>query len=209
MRPQPPAELAVRHPARAFTRGHPRRSPGAPVPSARRPSALVRPAVSSERASAWGARVRGRLLAHPVRVLDRRAGVSADLRSSARAERRWRTCRRLRSLLAANQWIAETSAVVEPILRGPSPHSLPIEFPLVPRQGRGHFRREARKRGVDGNSVGTDRGVRRQERGVRGRRGFETPPRLSPRLSPGLSYGVGGHGSGRFSGPTRGSRMGP
>lgn len=30
----------------------------------------------------------------------------------------------------ANQWIAETSSVVEPSLRGRSPHSLPIESPL-------------------------------------------------------------------------------
>jgi hypothetical protein len=44
----------------------------------------------------------------------------------------WRDCPRIRSLLAANQWIAETSAVVEPILRGRSPRSLPIESLLVP-----------------------------------------------------------------------------
>lgn len=44
----------------------------------------------------------------------------------------WRDCPRLRSLFAANQWIVETSAVVEPILRGRSPRSLPIESLLVP-----------------------------------------------------------------------------
>jgi hypothetical protein len=44
----------------------------------------------------------------------------------------WRDCPRLGSLLAANQWIAEMSAVVEPILRRPSPHSLPIESLLLP-----------------------------------------------------------------------------
>src|SRR6266545_1892632 len=45
----------------------------------------------------------------------------------------WRDCPRLGSLLAANQWIAETSGVVEPILRAPSPHSLLIESLLVPK----------------------------------------------------------------------------
>jgi hypothetical protein len=44
----------------------------------------------------------------------------------------WRDCPRLGSLLAANQWIAEASVVVEPILRRPTPHSLPIESLLVP-----------------------------------------------------------------------------
>jgi hypothetical protein len=114
------------------------------VPSARRPSArpacrLLRGRLSYE-VPGFGAGCSLIRLA----MWDRRAGVAADLRSSARADRRWRGCRRLRSLLAANQWIAETSAVVGPIVRGPSPHSLPIESPLVPGTGRGPFRREAR-----------------------------------------------------------------
>jgi hypothetical protein len=69
--------------------------------------------------------------------------------------------RRLRSLLAASQWIAETSAVVRPILRGPSPHSLPIESPLVPGAGRGPFRRGARNWGVPDakGGPGWDRGL--------------------------------------------------
>jgi len=65
---QPPAELAVRHPARACLRGPPRHSPGPPVPSARL-WAIARPSVFSERASPWGARVRGRLFARPARTL--------------------------------------------------------------------------------------------------------------------------------------------
>ena len=60
----------------------------------------------------------------------------------------WRDCPRLRSLLAANQWIAESSAVVEPILRGPSPHSLPIESLLVPEAKARPRSSRARKRGV-------------------------------------------------------------
>jgi hypothetical protein len=86
------------------------------------------------------------------------AGVAADLRSSARADRRWRACRRLRSLLVANQWIAETSAVVRPILRGPSPHSLPMESPLVPGAWRGPSAERARKRGVQANGGGPESG---------------------------------------------------
>ena len=83
---------------------------------------------------------------------------AADLRSPARADRRWRACRRLQSLLAANQWIAETSAVVEPIVRGRSPHSLPMVCPLVPGAWRGPFRRRARKRGVPANGGGPESG---------------------------------------------------
>ena len=67
----------------------------------------------------------------------------------------WRDCPRLRSLLAANQWIAETSAVVEPILRGPSPHSLPIESLLVPEAKARPSSSRARKRGVPAKGRGT------------------------------------------------------
>jgi hypothetical protein len=41
----------------------------------------------------------------------------------------WRDSRRPRSLLAAKRWIAVTSSVVCSILRGPSPHSVPIRSP--------------------------------------------------------------------------------
>lgn len=57
----------------------------------------------------------------------------------------WRDWPRPRSLLAANQWIAEASAVVEPILRGPSPQSLPIESLLVPEARRSRDRRGGEK----------------------------------------------------------------
>jgi hypothetical protein len=67
----------------------------------------------------------------------------------------WRDCPRLRSLLAANQWIAETSAFVESILRGRSLHSLPIESLLVPEARARPRSSRARKRGVPANAGGT------------------------------------------------------
>jgi len=95
-----------RHPERASPWGRPRGSPGASVSSARRLSA--RPAsVSFELASSEVPGFGAVCLARPARILDRRAGVFADLRSSARAGRLRRACRRLRSLLAADQWIAK------------------------------------------------------------------------------------------------------
>src|SRR6266511_1589616 len=66
----------------------------------------------------------------------------------------WRDWPRLRRLLAANQWIAETSAVVEPILRRPSPHSLPIESLLLPEAKA----RPISSRGEKTRSPGTGRG---------------------------------------------------
>ncbi len=66
----------------------------------------------------------------------------------------WRDCPRLRSLLAANQWIAETSAVVEQILRRPSPHSLPIESLLLPEAKARPRSSRARNRGVLANAGG-------------------------------------------------------
>ncbi len=78
----------LRHPARAFTRGRPRHSPGAPVPIARRPSArpasrLLRALLAMRCPGSGGSR-----FARPVRASDGRAGAAAGLRSSARADRR-------------------------------------------------------------------------------------------------------------------------
>jgi hypothetical protein len=122
----------LRHPARAFTRGHPRHSPGAPVPIARRPSAhpasrLLR-ALPRHEVPGFGA-VSSLVRLTPGTVVPVLRRVSARQSEPTAG---WRDCPRHRSLLAANQWIAETSAVVEPILRRPSPHSLPIESLLVP-----------------------------------------------------------------------------
>ena len=162
MLPSAPAELAVRHPTRAFTRGHPRHSPGAPVPIARRPSArpasrLLR-ALLAMRCPGSGPSVRpsGSRLWTVAPVLPR---VSARQPEPTAG---WRDCPRLRSLLAANQWIAETSAVVEPILRRPSPHSLPIESLLVPEAKARPISSRARKRGVPATQGGRggDRGPR-------------------------------------------------
>jgi hypothetical protein len=122
----------LRHPTRAFTRDRPRHSPGAPVPIARRQSA--RPASRLLRAllamrcpgSGPSARPSGSRLG-PFRRCCRGSPARQPEPTAG-----WRDCPRLRSLLAANQWIAESSAVVEPILRGPSPHSLPIESLLLP-----------------------------------------------------------------------------
>jgi hypothetical protein len=52
----------------------------------------------------------------------------------------------------------QTSAVVEPILKGRSPHSLPIESPLVPGARRGRIRggrENVESRQTEGDSVGT------------------------------------------------------
>ena len=148
----------LRHPTRAFTRGRPRHSPGAPVPIARRPSArpasgLLR-ALLAMRCPGSGPSVRpsGSRLGPVAPVLPR---VSARQPEPTAG---WRDCPRLRSLLAANQWIAETSAVVEPILRRPSPHSLPIESLLLPEAKARPISSRARKRGVparQGDWVGT------------------------------------------------------
>ncbi len=145
----------LRHPTRAFTRGRPRHSPGAPVPIARRPSA--RPASRLLRAL-LAMRCPGS--GPSVRPSGSRPGTVAPVlpRVSARQPEPtagWRDCPRLRSLLAANQWIAETSAVVEPILRGPSPHSLPIESLLVPEAKARPISSRARKRGVPASAGGT------------------------------------------------------
>jgi hypothetical protein len=78
------------------------------------------------------------------------APVSPRISSwGARPARRWRACRRPRSLLAATQWIADSSAVVEPILSGQSPHSLPIESTIIT----GHAWRRARPPPVEGREV--------------------------------------------------------
>jgi hypothetical protein len=69
--------------------------------------------------------------------------------------------RRLRSLLAASQWIAETSAVVRPMLRGPSPHSLPVEALSCLGPARGPF--------VEGREIVESR---RREGGPSGERGL-------------------------------------
>lgn len=128
MPPSAPAELAF-----GIRRGHSlavvHGTHRPPVPIARRPSA--RPAFRLLRAllamrcpgSGPSARSSGSRVGRSRLVLPR---VSARQPEPTVG---WRDCPRLRSLLAANQWIAETSAVVEPILRGRSPHSLPIESP--------------------------------------------------------------------------------
>ncbi len=143
----------LRHPTRAFIRGHPWHSPGAPAPIARRPSArpasrLLR-ALLAMRCPGSGPSVRP-----SARAWDGRAGAVAGLRSLARADCRWRDYPRLRSLLAANQWIAKTSAVVEPILRHASPRSLPIESLRVPEAKARPISSRARKRGVSANAGG-------------------------------------------------------
>ena len=98
-----PGRARLRHPARASVRGPPRGFTGCsgPVrsPSERSSGLPSPPSGPRHEVPGFGAVC----LAHPARVLDRRAGISVDLRLSARADRRWRTCRRLRSLLAANQ----------------------------------------------------------------------------------------------------------
>jgi hypothetical protein len=122
----------LRHPTRAFTRGHPRHSPGCSGPdrsASERSSGLPSsPSAPRHKVPGFGAVCSLVRLASwtvpPVlpRVSARQPEPTAG----------WRDCPRLGSLLAANQWIAETSAVVEPILRRPSPHSLPIESLLLP-----------------------------------------------------------------------------
>jgi hypothetical protein len=120
-----------RHPTRAFTRGRPRRygcSGPDRSPSERSPGIPSSPSAPRHEVPGFGA------VGSPIRLAP---GTVAPVlpRVSARQPEPtagWRECLRLRSLLAANQWIAETSAVVEPILRRPSPHSLPIESLLVP-----------------------------------------------------------------------------
>jgi hypothetical protein len=138
----------VRHSARAFTRGHPRahlvlrsRSHSA--------RALVRPPSSPSAPPYGGARVRGRLCARPARDAGPITPVSPRIFARLpEPTAHGGTCRRLRSLLASNQWIAETHAVVWPILRGRSPHSLPIESPFVPGAKASPIPSRARKRGV-------------------------------------------------------------
>jgi hypothetical protein len=137
----------LRHPTRAFTRGRPRHSPGAPDPIARRPSArqafrLLRARLAM-RCPGSGPSARSSVVSWTVPpVLPR---VSARQPEPTAG---WPDCPRLRSLLAANQWIAETSSVAEPILRGPSPHSLPIESLVVAEAKARPRSSRARKRGV-------------------------------------------------------------
>jgi hypothetical protein len=111
--------------------------------------ALVRPSVFSERASHEVPGFRGRLLARPARALgrSRRCCRGSPLVGPSRPPG-GETALALRRLLAANQWIAETSAVVEPILRRPSPHSLPLESLLVPGAKARPISLTARKRGA-------------------------------------------------------------
>jgi hypothetical protein len=153
--PSAPAELRLRHPTRdihsrsstALTgcsgpdRSPSERSPGVPSsPSAPRHEVPGFGAVCSfVRLASW--------TVPPVlpRVSARQPEPTAG----------WRDCPRLRSLLAANQWIAETSAVVEPILTGPSPHSLPIESLLLPEAKATPRSSRARKRGVPASAGGT------------------------------------------------------
>ena len=169
----------LRHPTRAFTRGRPRHSPGAPVPIARRPSARpasrLSPSAPRHEVPGFGA------VGSPVRLAP---GTVAPVlpRVSARQPEPtagWRDCPRLRSLLAANQWIAETSAVVEPILRRPSPHSLSIESLLVPETKARPRSSRARKRGVleKAGGLGGDRapGPNHSDGSTASQRGGQSP----------------------------------
>ena len=95
-------------------------------------------------------------LARPARVFDRHAGVAVDFRWDSRADRLRRACCRLRIVLAANQWIAETPSFVGPILSGASPHSVPLGSTFPPRRVPGAMVRPLLRRGESGESVETD-----------------------------------------------------
>jgi hypothetical protein len=81
-------------------------------------------------------------IAGPRRVLDRRADVSANLRSSARAGHLRRGSRRPGSLLAVTRGSQSTSSVVGLILGGPSPRRVPSGCSSVPGRRRGSVQTE-------------------------------------------------------------------
>lgn len=153
--PRPSSPFGIRRGHHSSSTGSPRCSGPVRSPSERSPGLPSSPSAPRHEVPGFGAiwsLVR-------LRVLDSRAGAAVDLRSSARAGRRWLDCRRLRSLLAANQWIAEISAVVE---TDPERSESPFTPHRVPRrawsQGEADFvegRESVESREIGGDLLGT------------------------------------------------------
>jgi hypothetical protein len=159
-RPQPPAELAF-----GIRRGHPFAdlhggSPGAPVPSARPPSArpacrLLRarlatrcpgsgPCASLVRLASW--------TVAPVSLWT--SACLPEPTAGGKPAVAFGACSR------RTKWIPVIYPVVGPILRGPAPHSLPIESSLVPGRRRGPLPSSGEKAWspweTEGDRMGTD-----------------------------------------------------